>query len=340
MEHPYGCVILPRRVFGLLTWIGFYQGLEHRESRSADCRFPGDAFLPTGNTIGLRRANHADGRGLRRGRPEPSQHPRTFATNGWPGTTVPHGADRGRATARLIRVFSKPNCRQAWCRDPSRRGRERHPTRRAEGLPPAVTDGRLLRGRCGDHHSTTCRSCPEIALPSAARQRVAVTADIGFRQRSSRFLLRFATKWWADHRGLDLADLSFLVFRRNSPDLVDPSHPASHPVLTGWFAGPKAETVSSLAASELVEIGIVLARRNFRSISRQHQEGCRRVASAQLGQATRSAARAPTPIATPKNTGSAVSTEENRIVGPYSLPARRSMPARIWARSRRPWPAD
>ena len=27
-------------------------------------------------------------------------------------------------------------------------------------------------------------------------------------------------------------------------------------MLTGWFAGPKADTVSSLAASELVEIGI------------------------------------------------------------------------------------
>src|SRR5207237_5052254 len=35
-----------------------------------------------------------------------------------------------------------------------------------------------------------------------------------------------------------------------------PHRPASHPVLTGWFAGPKADAASSLAASELVEIGI------------------------------------------------------------------------------------
>ena len=94
----------------------------------------------------------------------------------------------------------------------------------------------------------------EIALPSAARQRVAVTADIGFGN-VVKILLRFATKWWADHRGLDLADLSFLVSDATVPTWWT-QHPASHPVLTGWFAGPKADTVSSLAASELVEMGI------------------------------------------------------------------------------------
>jgi Flavin containing amine oxidoreductase len=50
----------------------------------------------------------------------------------------------------------------------------------------------------------------EIALPSAARERVAATADIGFGN-VVKILLRFTTKWWADHDGRDLADLSFLL---------------------------------------------------------------------------------------------------------------------------------
>jgi monoamine oxidase len=94
----------------------------------------------------------------------------------------------------------------------------------------------------------------EIALPSAVRERVAAAADIGFGN-VVKILLRFATKWWADHSGLDLADLSFLVSDATVPTWWT-QHPASHPVLTGWFAGPKADTVSSLAASELVEMGI------------------------------------------------------------------------------------
>jgi monoamine oxidase len=95
----------------------------------------------------------------------------------------------------------------------------------------------------------------EIALPPAARERAAAIAHIGFGN-VVKILLRFRGKWWAGHRGLDLADLSFLV----SSDATVPTwwtqHPASHPVLTGWFAGPKADTVSSLAASELVDMGI------------------------------------------------------------------------------------
>ena len=60
----------------------------------------------------------------------------------------------------------------------------------------------------------------EIALPPAARERAAATADIGFGN-VVKILLRFATKWWADHGGRDLADLSFLLVRRCGPDLVD-----------------------------------------------------------------------------------------------------------------------
>jgi hypothetical protein len=50
----------------------------------------------------------------------------------------------------------------------------------------------------------------KIALPSAAHERVAATADIGFGN-VIKILLRFTTKWWADHGGRDLAGLSFLL---------------------------------------------------------------------------------------------------------------------------------
>ena len=94
----------------------------------------------------------------------------------------------------------------------------------------------------------------EIALPPAARERAAAAADIGFGN-VVKILLRFATKWWADHGGRDLADLSFLLSDARVPTWWT-QHPARYPVLTGWFAGPKADEVSSLSASELVEMGL------------------------------------------------------------------------------------
>jgi len=94
----------------------------------------------------------------------------------------------------------------------------------------------------------------EIALPSAVRERLAAAADIGYGN-VVKILLRFATKWWADHGGRDLADLSFLVSDATVPTWWT-QHPAGHPVLTGWFAGPKADRVSSLTATELVDMGL------------------------------------------------------------------------------------
>jgi monoamine oxidase len=67
--------------------------------------------------------------------------------------------------------------------------------------------------------------------------------------------LRFATPWWADHRGDDLADLSFLISDAAVPTWWS-QHPAGHPVLTGWLGGPKTDRVSSLTASELVDRGL------------------------------------------------------------------------------------
>jgi monoamine oxidase len=94
----------------------------------------------------------------------------------------------------------------------------------------------------------------EIGLPPAAREKAASSNDIGFGN-VVKILLRFATKWWADHDGRDLADLSFLFSSAAVPTWWT-QHPAGYPVLTGWLAGPKADTVAQLGASELVNMGL------------------------------------------------------------------------------------
>jgi monoamine oxidase len=94
----------------------------------------------------------------------------------------------------------------------------------------------------------------EIALPPAARERAAAAVDIGFGN-VVKLLFRFATRWWADHGGRDLTDLSFLISDAMVPTWWT-QHPDEYPVLTGWFAGPKADRVSSLGEAELVDIGL------------------------------------------------------------------------------------
>ena len=94
----------------------------------------------------------------------------------------------------------------------------------------------------------------EIALPPVARERAAAAADIGFGN-VIKILLRFATKFWADDDRQDLTDLSFLVSDATVPTWWT-QHPANQSVLTGWFAGPKADRVSSLTEAELIEMGL------------------------------------------------------------------------------------
>jgi monoamine oxidase len=94
----------------------------------------------------------------------------------------------------------------------------------------------------------------EIALPPAARRRAAAAADIGFGN-VVKILLRFTAKWWTELGGRDLADLSFLLSNARVPTWWT-QHPAGYPVLTGWFAGPKADSVSTLNDDQLVEMGL------------------------------------------------------------------------------------
>jgi monoamine oxidase len=94
----------------------------------------------------------------------------------------------------------------------------------------------------------------DIALPAETRAKAAAASDIGFGN-VVKILLRFRSRWWADDGRRDLADLSFLF-----SDAVVPTwwtqQPASHPVLTGWYSGPKADRVPLRAASEFVHMGL------------------------------------------------------------------------------------
>ena len=94
----------------------------------------------------------------------------------------------------------------------------------------------------------------EIPLPPAARGRAAVAADIGFGN-VVKFLFRFSTRWWANHRGRELGDLSFLLSDATVPTWWT-QYPDEIPVLTGWLAGPKADRASSLAEAELIDMGL------------------------------------------------------------------------------------
>jgi monoamine oxidase len=94
----------------------------------------------------------------------------------------------------------------------------------------------------------------DIELPQVAREQAAASADIGFGN-VVKILLRFTTKWWTDCAGRDLADLSFLFSDAAVPTWWT-QYPSSNSVLTGWFAGPKADTVAQLTEGELVDMGL------------------------------------------------------------------------------------
>ncbi len=94
----------------------------------------------------------------------------------------------------------------------------------------------------------------EIELPATARKQAAAAGDIGYGN-VVKILLRFATAWWTDLDGHKFADLSFLLSNASVPTWWT-QQPARYPVLTGWYAGPKADSVSSLTEADLVAMGL------------------------------------------------------------------------------------
>lgn len=101
-----------------------------------------------------------------------------------------------------------------------------------------------------------------IAMPPQAAAKAArAVADIGFGN-VVKILLRFSGKWWATAGGHDLADLSFLFSTARVPTWWT-QHPADHPVLTGWLAGPRADAVAGLSEDELIEVALGALAENF-----------------------------------------------------------------------------
>jgi len=94
----------------------------------------------------------------------------------------------------------------------------------------------------------------EITLPAAARRQAAAAADIGFGN-VVKLLLRFATKWWADATPRDLSDMAFLLSDATVPTWWT-QNPQPHLVLTGWYAGPRADRVAPLSEADLIEMGL------------------------------------------------------------------------------------
>jgi monoamine oxidase len=134
----------------------------------------------------------------------------------------------------------------------------------------------------------------------------------------------------ADHGGQNLADLSFLFSNATVPTWWT-QHPAEYPVLTGWFAGPKADKVR-LTETELIDMGLASLAEIFNvspNCITRHL-----VASRAINWGNGPFARGAYSYATPKHEKRS-QRWENQMVVPYSFLARRSMPVRIWARSRR-----
>ncbi|HLI20935.1 MAG TPA: NAD(P)/FAD-dependent oxidoreductase [Stellaceae bacterium] len=101
-----------------------------------------------------------------------------------------------------------------------------------------------------------------IALPEAAKPIAeAALADIGFGN-VVKILLRFSSRWWANHAGQDLSDMSFLFSAAAVPTWWT-QHPEPHPVLTGWLAGPRANAVAGLAENDVIEYALGSLAQNF-----------------------------------------------------------------------------
>jgi monoamine oxidase len=113
--------------------------------------------------------------------------------------------------------------------------------------------------RCADGETLSCDNViltvplpllPEIALPQGARKKAALAADIGFGN-VIKILLRFTRPWWHDRT----EDLTFLLSDEAIP-VWWTQRPSEHPVLTGWFGGPRTAELAGLDPQALIDVGI------------------------------------------------------------------------------------
>ncbi|MCK1628149.1 FAD-dependent oxidoreductase [Bradyrhizobium sp. 147] len=93
----------------------------------------------------------------------------------------------------------------------------------------------------------------EIALPASVSARLAAADDIGFGN-VIKILLCFARPWWRDRQD-DLVDMTFLLSDEAIP-VWWTRYPDQHPLLTGWFGGPRTAALSHLDSKGLIEAGL------------------------------------------------------------------------------------
>ncbi len=123
-------------------------------------------------------------------------------------------------------------------------------------------EGGAMAVRCADGDVHSCDrvilTVPlpllrEIALSASARAKAAVADDIGFGS-VIKILLRFARPWWRERKE-DLADMTFLLSDQAIP-VWWTRYPDWHPVLTGWFGGPRTAELAKLDQQGLIDAGI------------------------------------------------------------------------------------
>lgn len=93
----------------------------------------------------------------------------------------------------------------------------------------------------------------EIVLPESARAQAAAAGDIGFGS-VIKILLRFARPWWRE-RKQDLAGMTLLLSDQTIP-VWWTRYPDQHPVLTGWFGGPRTAELATLDPQGLIDAGL------------------------------------------------------------------------------------
>ncbi|MBC9877773.1 FAD-dependent oxidoreductase [Bradyrhizobium sp. INPA01-394B] len=121
-------------------------------------------------------------------------------------------------------------------------------------------DKAVVRGAGGELHNCdrVILTVPlpllrEITLPPDARVKAAAADDIGFGS-VIKILLRFTRPWWREQRE-ELADMIFLLSDETIP-VWWTRYPDQHPVLTGWFGGPRTAELSHLDPQGLIDAGI------------------------------------------------------------------------------------
>ena len=123
-------------------------------------------------------------------------------------------------------------------------------------------EGGVLAVRCagGDAHgcdraivTVPLPLLRDIALPVSARTKAAAAGDIGFGS-VIKILLHFARPWWREQKP-DLADMTFLLSEQTIP-VWWTRYPDQHPVLTGWFGGPRTAELAHLDERGLIEAGL------------------------------------------------------------------------------------